>query len=367
MGYSCKILSIDGGGVRGVIPAYFLQQIATNVPKYLFECFDVICGTSAGGLIALALTTPRVSGGNPALPMSTEDILNVFLDDYGDIFDKQDTGWATYYSPAYWLYQKLDPTCMTLLDAQSNLQKLFNGKSICRQVAVTSYAMSPDTAPYLFNWHTASNPADNYYVWEAALATSAAPSYFPLAHVGGKVKMANLPKGIPPPGQTMPNGSGAAERWAVDGGVVANDPVMFAYAQAPFVGCNMSNPLVVSLGTGTYDNIVKVPQNSFDNGNWGDGQWVTPFYGSDTDVNGNPLMTPPLLGVVLSNQQAPEMQIQTIAPYGNYMRLEPPVSYGQYPFDSNDAAALQGVAKAFIAPGGDGYQTFQNIVDAVKS
>lgn len=252
---------------------------------------------------------------------------------------------------------------MTLGQAQTNLQAVFAGEKIPTQVAVTSYAIKPDTAPYLFNWRSAGNSSDeDYYVWEAALATSAAPVYFPLAHVGGGVTMANVPTG-----QTAPTGSSAKERWVVDGGVVANDPVMFAYAQAAASGCDMSNPLIVSLGTGAYDGIIQVPQNTFDTGNWGSSMWFDVLYDDQVDVNGKPLTVPAIVGVLASNEQAPEMQIQCLVPQGNYLRLEPPLTYAQAPMDLNDASALQTVASDYIAQGGGGYDTFQAMVAAVKS
>ncbi len=50
-----KILSIDGGGIRGLIPAIFLEAIEKSTNKNIWEYFDLICGTSTGGIIALAI------------------------------------------------------------------------------------------------------------------------------------------------------------------------------------------------------------------------------------------------------------------------------------------------------------------------
>ena len=65
MSFACKILAIDGGGIRGVIPAYILQQIEGVLGKPLYQCFDVVAGTSTGGMITLGLTTPTASGSPP--------------------------------------------------------------------------------------------------------------------------------------------------------------------------------------------------------------------------------------------------------------------------------------------------------------
>lgn len=54
-----RILCIDGGGVRGVIPAVLLQALEESSQRPLHELFDLIVGTSSGGLIALSVTLPR--------------------------------------------------------------------------------------------------------------------------------------------------------------------------------------------------------------------------------------------------------------------------------------------------------------------
>ena len=49
---SYRILSIDGGGVRGLIPGVVLCEIEKRMGKPLSDCFDLIAGTSAGGPIS---------------------------------------------------------------------------------------------------------------------------------------------------------------------------------------------------------------------------------------------------------------------------------------------------------------------------
>jgi len=52
-----KVLSIDGGGIRGIIPAIILRQLQKRLGKNLYEVFDLIAGTSTGGIIALGIGT----------------------------------------------------------------------------------------------------------------------------------------------------------------------------------------------------------------------------------------------------------------------------------------------------------------------
>ena len=54
-----KVLSIDGGGIRGVIPAALLQTIEELSGKRIAELFDLVVGTSTGGILAAGLTVPK--------------------------------------------------------------------------------------------------------------------------------------------------------------------------------------------------------------------------------------------------------------------------------------------------------------------
>ena len=54
-----KVLSIDGGGLRGLMPATFLAELEKLVSKPLCYYFDLVCGTSTGGIIALAIASEQ--------------------------------------------------------------------------------------------------------------------------------------------------------------------------------------------------------------------------------------------------------------------------------------------------------------------
>ena len=77
-GKEFRILSIDGGGVRGIIPACFLSKIEEKIGKPIHEYFDLICGTSTGGIIALA--------GSAGIPM--KEVLSMYLENSGRIFKR---------------------------------------------------------------------------------------------------------------------------------------------------------------------------------------------------------------------------------------------------------------------------------------
>jgi uncharacterized protein len=355
MGFTSRILALDGGGIRGVIPAYLLQQLEAALGKPCYQCFDIIAGTSTGGLIALGLTTPAAAG-KP--PRAATDVLNIYLNDEDQIFVYQASG---YFESKYYgtdtstkppsgiepLLQTLFGST-TLAQAQQQLKAL--GNPMPKQVLTSCYTINGAAgisyAPYLFNWvDAAAGAADDYCVWEAARGTSAAPTYFPVANVGSGVA----------------NGSNATNRWVCDGGVTANNPALYALAQAFRLNLcgNLSDVLIVSLGTGLYDAGIKIT----DQGNWGSIGWVA---GMDTDGYD----TSPLINVLsMSNVLAPDQQLQLIMPSSNYFRLEPVVPYDESNLDGTDTQELLATAQAYIATGpppGPGYQIFQNVVSALS-
>ena len=79
------VLSIDGGGIRGIIPVTILTHIEKKLGYPIAKCFDVITGTSTGGIIALALNVPD-SNGNPKF--TAHELINLYKNDGDKIFEK---------------------------------------------------------------------------------------------------------------------------------------------------------------------------------------------------------------------------------------------------------------------------------------
>jgi len=148
------------------------------------------------------------------------------------------------------------------------------------------------------------------------------------------------------------NGSQATQRWAVDGGVTANNPGLYGLSEAFRLGLcsNLSDVLLVSLGTGVYDPALQI----FADGNWSYLDWAY--------WNG----TYPLIDVLtMSNVQAPDQQLQLIMPQGNYFRLDPTISAAESALDGTDTQALETTAENYITTGGTGYQIFQSVIQAL--
>jgi len=83
-----RVLSIDGGGIRGVLPASVLAELEHLTGRQIFELFDYIVGTSTGGILAISLTCPRAGG----RPMSATEALSLYIDHGQTLFPLGDVG-----------------------------------------------------------------------------------------------------------------------------------------------------------------------------------------------------------------------------------------------------------------------------------
>lgn len=241
-----RILSIDGGGIRGVIPATVLVELEKLTGKKIYELFDLIAGTSTGGILTAALTTPDPA--NKAIPRySAQDALNLYLYQGQRIFGHKSG-----------FFGKLFGSIFPGKDIEDCLKEFFGDAKLSEALTpalITAYELE-HRIPFIFNSDRArKDKAWDFYMREAARATSAAPAYFPPY----KLKRQDPPTMI----KRMNRRSGSMEDvqvayfGLVDGGVFANNPTMCAYAEANrFRGDdgdderNEQQYFVVSLGTG---------------------------------------------------------------------------------------------------------------------
>ncbi len=80
-----KILSLDGGGIRGIIPARILTTIEDKTKRPIADMFDLIAGTSTGGILATGLAGSV--GGNKPIRTASE-LLNMYVDRGSEIFKR---------------------------------------------------------------------------------------------------------------------------------------------------------------------------------------------------------------------------------------------------------------------------------------
>jgi uncharacterized protein len=214
---SIKILAIDGGGIRGIIPAVILEELQKRLAKQLWQAFDLIAGTSTGGIIALGLGTKC----NQGVPYGPAEMLDLYVKNGPAIFK------STFLTPERELIlPKYSPDSL-----QTTLETFFGDtefQSALTPLLISSYDLESQL-PFFFKSHRIAADANyNWKVTEVARATSAAPTYFPPFHLI----------------------RGAQDYALVDGGVYVNNPSMAAYAEGRSLYPNAAKTVIVSVGTG---------------------------------------------------------------------------------------------------------------------
>jgi patatin-like phospholipase/acyl hydrolase len=91
MSKSFKVLSIDGGGIRGIFPAIILNNIEQKFNIKLSECFDLIAGTSTGSIIAAAI----------ACDIPLQEVIDLYKNEGDTIFEKRIGGFLGLFKSRY--------------------------------------------------------------------------------------------------------------------------------------------------------------------------------------------------------------------------------------------------------------------------
>ncbi|HEY9852642.1 MAG TPA: patatin-like phospholipase family protein [Leptolyngbyaceae cyanobacterium] len=271
MSFKFKILSIDGGGIRGIIPAIILAEIEKRTGKRIYEMFDLIAGTSTGGILALGLTKPNPL--NPKEPDYTAE-------DAIDFYRKE--GKRIFYEPLMERFTKTDDMIRPKYASEGReqvLEEYFRDttlKKSLKPVFLTSYDIELRMPIFFVSNQESEKKGENFCkvchgftMKQAAMATSAAPSIFEPYH---------LP--------TIQTKSGFYT--LVDGGVFATNPtslaIMEAIIDAREAGekLNLDEILVVSLGTGSLTRKFAYDRAK----NWGLIGWVEPLMNILMDSTG---------------------------------------------------------------------------------
>lgn len=266
-----RILSLDGGGIRGIVPGVILGyverqlQTKSNSNRKIGDYFDLIAGTSTGGILACAYLVP---GSNGQARYASDDALNIYLKEGGDIFHRNVM--KKIFSGFGLLDEKYDAH-----ELEKDLHSFFGDvmlSSFIKPCLITAYELTARNACF-FNSADADNPLYDFKAYDVARATSAAPTYFQPALVYSTA------------GQAFS---------LVDGGVFANNPALCAYAEARKLKFSQllkdpdkpdypsaKNMLIVSIGTGT----VKRPYRYKDFEDAGELKWLQPII--DILMSGN--------------------------------------------------------------------------------
>lgn len=301
----CLILSIDGGGIRGIIPGKILEEIERETERSIAQSFDIIAGTSTGGILALGLSLP---GGKKSTPRySASKVLAFYLKKKSreQIFAKTEHNRSMLPIPGNHTHRPMVlsknqqphvPIASIEFDGTTFSGGLFGGKVIEVKAHSEYYEVGTSALKVLIPKKSMKNPStyqlhsdyeairqwvqpkfsakgieavlrqrfgntrlsallpkevfvatfntstmrhslwskafaktgecSNVMAWEAARASSAAPTYFPAFNIEGNEY--------------------------IDGGICMNNPALAAISQALKLGFSIEKIVCVSLGTGQF-------------------------------------------------------------------------------------------------------------------
>jgi len=160
-----KVLCIDGGGIKGVFPAAFLADIEEQIGGSVVDYFDLIVGTSTGGIIALGL----------GLGLSARDILAIYTDLGEKVFSETWMGKLANFARFKARYS--NEALKSALTDTFKEHKI--GESKTRLVIPSASTTTGAVYIYKTAHHERFRQDYKKTMVEAALATSAAPTYFP--------------------------------------------------------------------------------------------------------------------------------------------------------------------------------------------
>lgn len=272
-----RVLSIDGGGTRGVIPNMVLEKIERETGKPICELFDLIAGTSAGGLLALGLSAPHPD--DPTRPRNTaHEMIGIAENSAPTIFHSSRAHLikaagglvASKYNPA-----GLEEAAKEMVGEEVLSSALTN-------VMVAAYAIENRRPVFFKSAKAQRNPDFDLPMWLAARAATSAPTFFPPTRI-----------------EVGDQGDYIA---VVDGGVFLNNPAVSAYAEA-----RKNHPeceiFVLSLGTGQVTHQIRYEEAK----EWGLAHWARPLLDITND------------GV----NQAIDYQLRHLLGEDHYIRMQP--------------------------------------------
>jgi patatin-like phospholipase/acyl hydrolase len=240
-----KVLSIDGGGIRGLIPALVLAEIEQRTGRRIAEMVDLVAGTSTGGILACGLTRPGPEG-RPLY--SAAELAGIYVEEGPRIFHRSLV--KRIFSVEGWLDERYEDDG---LDAA--LARYLGGATLSEALVdllITAYEISDRFAFFFRSARARDDPTYDFPLVEVARATGAAPSYFEPAEATDVVGARTYP--------------------LIDGGVFAVNPSMCAYADVTAAGRAGELELMLSLGTGEYTRAYTFEQTRW----WGQLEWARP-------------------------------------------------------------------------------------------
>jgi uncharacterized protein len=247
-----RILALSGGGYRGLFTASVLKHLEASLGKPLHEQFDLIAGTSIGGISAVMIASGR----------SASEAVEFFIKNGRNVFPGNPGKIKRILKPAY-----------SNAGLRAVLQSLFGTKTIgdLKSNILIPAINFTKGAPQVFKGprHPVFDCDNGKSLLDVALSTSAAPTFFPI--------------------HKAPFGD------MVDGGLVANNPSLYAFIEAKqFFKVSEANIRILHVGT--MSNGITSNGKDRDLGGWA---WLKPPH-------------PPLIELILSSQERSTNYIMNI-------------------------------------------------------
>ncbi|GJN03791.1 hypothetical protein PR202_ga21270 [Eleusine coracana subsp. coracana] len=204
------VLSIDGGGVRGIIPATILSFLEEKLQELdgpdarIADYFDVVAGTSTGGLLTAMLTAPNLNG-RPLF--AAKDLAQFYIDQSPKIFPQKN-----------WILSKVAGALRMVIGPKYNgkylhalLRRYLGDLRLDRtltNVVIPTFDIAYLQPTIFSSFELKHRPEKNALLSDIAISTSAAPTFFPAHYF-----------------QTKDENGRKREFNLVDGGLAANNPV----------------------------------------------------------------------------------------------------------------------------------------------
>jgi len=269
------ILSLDGGGIRGAATTQFLtkieEKLSSDHGKSIRDCVDFYAGTSTGSIIALALATTELTISQINELYNFENAAVIFTENKG-LLEIDGIN-----APKYEAAGKTG----VLKDNFKNAK--IKDVPLDKHVLAVTYGIEKRRPEII---KSSQEKYLEIFSYQAADASSAAPTYFPTKELEIPDEQGNMD-----------------EFWLIDGGVIANNPTMCAIAEAKKAWNSLSidNLKVISIGTGSRTRKINGP----DSQKWGAVQWALKGHILD----------------ILSDERVVAYQAMTITDPGNYIRV----------------------------------------------
>lgn len=227
-----SVLSLDGGGIRGVITAQILSDLQLHLPKPLWSYFDIITGSSTGAILALALASGKSE-------LQAAELPNLYLKNGHRIFDKK------WYRNGLTRPKYDGKGLRKVLSEKFGNMRMDDAKT---KVVIPTYSVS---AAQAVMFKSDNKEHGSVRMHDVATASASAPTFFPAK----KIEVYGITHSL------------------IDGGIVMNNPSLCGAAEAIADGAPCSEVRVLSIGTGEQvERMSHIQARS-----WGLAKWARPL------------------------------------------------------------------------------------------